>query len=153
MNAFVKHYVEYKNTLLDFILRFEQGVERLRYLENKEDYKSSNGRPKLKAYSSVEKQMADIYTRNIFYKFQDELFMTMSVVPLLVNEDDVTANFSMKDLTDENEIKRDVLWKKEEKLAYCSCKKFEFEGIPCRHVLSVMRQFCIRYLPEHYILR
>ena len=63
MNAFVKHYVEYKNTLLDFILRFEQGVERLRYLENKEDYESSNGRPKLKAYSSMEKQMADIYEK------------------------------------------------------------------------------------------
>ena len=77
----------------------------------------------------------------------------MSIVPLLVNEDDVTTNFSVKDLTDENEIERDVLWKKEEKLAYCSCKKFEFEGIPCRHVLSVMRQFCIRHLPEHYILR
>ncbi|KAJ8620234.1 hypothetical protein MRB53_028763 [Persea americana] len=37
--------------------------------------------------------------------------------------------------------------------AYCSCKKFEFEGIPYRHALSVMVQLSIRYLPEHYILK
>ena len=152
MNAFVKHYVEYKKTLLDFILCFEQGVERLRYLENKDDYESSNGRPKLKTYSSMEKKMVKIYTRNIFYKFRDELFMTMSIAPILVNEDDIRCIFSVKDLTNENEIKK-ALWKKEEKLASCSCKKFEFEGFACHHVLSVMRQSCIRYLPKHYILK
>ncbi|KAJ8643000.1 hypothetical protein MRB53_004748 [Persea americana] len=37
--------------------------------------------------------------------------------------------------------------------AYCSCKKFEFEGIPCRHVLSIMVRLNIRYLPERYILK
>ena len=55
MNAFVKQYVEYKNSLLDFILRFDAGVERLRYLEKKEDFENSNGRPKIKTCSPMEK--------------------------------------------------------------------------------------------------
>ena len=79
MNSFVKHYVEYKNTLIDFILRFDCGVERLRYLEDKEDFECSNRRPKLKTCSPMEKQMDDIYTRSLFYKFQDELFITLSM--------------------------------------------------------------------------
>ncbi|KAJ8635738.1 hypothetical protein MRB53_010005 [Persea americana] len=37
--------------------------------------------------------------------------------------------------------------------AYCSCKKFEFEGIPCHHALSVMVRLSIRMLPERYILK
>lgn len=56
MNAFVKQYIQYKNSLIDFILRFEQGVARLRYLENKEDHESSNGRPKLKTCNPIKKQ-------------------------------------------------------------------------------------------------
>ena len=37
--------------------------------------------------------------------------------------------------------------------AYCSYKKFEFETIPCRHVLSIMRHLSTPYLLEHYILK
>ena len=83
--------------------------------------------------------MADMYMRNIFYKFQDGQFMTLSIIPILVSEDDVKCIFTMKDLTNKNEIVRNILRKKEEKLAFCSCKKFEFQSITCRHILSVMR--------------
>ena len=153
MNAFVKQYVEYKNSLLDFILRFDAGVERLRYLEKKEDFENSNGRPKLKTCSPMEKQMADIYTRNIFYKFQDELLTTMSLGGKLANEDDVECIFVVKNFADEKDFDRQVVWKKEEMHAYCSCKKFEFEGIPCRHIMCIMRHNSIFYLPEHFILK
>ncbi|RWR80203.1 protein FAR1-RELATED SEQUENCE 5-like protein [Cinnamomum micranthum f. kanehirae] len=153
MNAFVKQYVEYTNSLLDFILRFDTGVERLRYLEKKEDFENSNGRPEMKTCSPLEKQMANIYTKNLFYKFQDELFMIMSLGVKLVTEDDVSCNFVVKNFLDEQEIEREILWKKDEMHAYCSCKKFEFEGIPCRHLLSVLRHLSIPYVPERYILK
>ncbi|RWR92230.1 protein FAR-RED IMPAIRED RESPONSE 1-like protein [Cinnamomum micranthum f. kanehirae] len=153
MNSFAKQYVEYKNSLLDFILPFDTRVERLRYLEKKEDFENSNGRPKMKTCSLMEKQMAEVYTRNIFYKFQDELFTTMSVAENIVYKDDVDCKFVVKNYSDEKEIEREVLWKKDEKHAYCSYKKFEFEDIPCCHVLSILRRGAILFLPERYILK
>ena len=86
---------------------FDAGVERLRYLEKKnEDFENSNGRPKLKTCSPMEKQIADMYTRNIFYKFQDELFTTMSLGEKLVNEDDVERIFVVKNFSDEKDFDR-----------------------------------------------
>ncbi|KAL6222709.1 hypothetical protein ACLB2K_006100 [Fragaria x ananassa] len=35
----------------------------------------------------------------------------------------------------------------------CSCKKFEFEGILCRHILACMKWKQIEYLPDQYILK
>ncbi|KAJ8622586.1 hypothetical protein MRB53_031115 [Persea americana] len=71
----------------------------------------------------------------------------------IVYEDDVTSKFVVRNYSDEKEIEREVLWKKDEKHAYCSCKKFEFEGIPCCHVLSILRRGSILILPERYILK
>ena len=81
-------------------------------MKKKEDFENSNERPKLKTCSLMEKQMTDIKTRNIFYKFQDELFTTMSIAENIVYEDDVTCKFVVKNYSDEKEIEREVLWKK-----------------------------------------
>ena len=61
----MKQYVEYKNSLIDFISRFDSGVERLKYLEDKEDFKCSNGRPKLNICSPMEKQIADFCKKKL----------------------------------------------------------------------------------------
>ena len=91
--------------------------------------------------------MTETYTRRIFYKFQDELFLISSMTSILVNEDDVSSTFVVKNLMDEDKIDREVVWKKEEQHATCVCKKFEFEGVQCHHVVYVLRQICIIYLP------
>lgn len=80
------------------------------------------------------------------------MFITLSMDVTLVNEDVVSFNFVVTSLMDKNEKKRG-LWKKEEMHAYCSYKKFEFEGILCHHALSVMIHLNKRYLSEHYILK
>ncbi|KAL5762943.1 hypothetical protein ACOSP7_019207 [Xanthoceras sorbifolium] len=35
--------------------------------------------------------------------------------------------------------------------ASCSCKKFESEGIPCRHLLSYFNLMQVAFLLSHYI--
>ncbi|CAL2272648.1 unnamed protein product [Prunus armeniaca] len=37
--------------------------------------------------------------------------------------------------------------------AYCSCKGFEFWGIPCRHILTFLRIKQVEHLPDKYILK
>ncbi|PUZ36773.1 hypothetical protein GQ55_9G064000 [Panicum hallii var. hallii] len=38
-------------------------------------------------------------------------------------------------------------------MAVCSCKKFEFTGLPCCHVLKILELRNIKELPPHYILK
>uniref|UniRef100_A0A453S385 Protein FAR1-RELATED SEQUENCE n=1 Tax=Aegilops tauschii subsp. strangulata TaxID=200361 RepID=A0A453S385_AEGTS len=35
----------------------------------------------------------------------------------------------------------------------CTCKLFETHGIPCRHLIHVLRTAQVKELPEHYVLK
>ena len=94
----------------------------------------------MKTCSPMEKQMTEVYTRNLFYKFQEELFTTMSLGETIVYEGDVSCKFVVKNYIDEKQIEKEVLWKKDEMHAYCSYNKFEFEGNPCCHVFVYLEE-------------
>ncbi|KAL2460235.1 Protein FAR1-RELATED SEQUENCE 12 [Abeliophyllum distichum] len=36
---------------------------------------------------------------------------------------------------------------------FCSCRTFDFEGYPCRHMVSYFKKIQVLLLPEKYILR
>jgi len=49
-------------------------------------------------------------------------------------------------------VKRQVVYNPSNHVAHCSCKKFECEGIPCRHILCVLKGKGLREMPSYYIL-
>eukprot|EP00268_Persea_americana_P015234 TRINITY_DN16950_c0_g1_i5.p1 TRINITY_DN16950_c0_g1~~TRINITY_DN16950_c0_g1_i5.p1 ORF type:complete len:304 (+),score=55.50 TRINITY_DN16950_c0_g1_i5:121-912(+) len=51
------------------------------------------------------------------------------------------------------EIVKMTIFKKDINHVNCSCQMFEFEGIPCSHLLCILKQERIFTLPEQYILR
>ncbi|TXG48339.1 hypothetical protein EZV62_027633 [Acer yangbiense] len=48
---------------------------------------------------------------------------------------------------------REIVYQKDLDLASCSCKKFESEGIPCRHVLAYLNRMQIECSPNQYIMK
>ena len=46
-----------------------------------------------------------------------------------------------------------VTYEKSQENATCSCRKWEFEGIVCRHIFSIFLRLCVRKFPEHYIIK
>ncbi|XP_048336176.2 protein FAR1-RELATED SEQUENCE 5-like [Ziziphus jujuba] len=72
-HAFFKRYILKKNLLMDFILRFNRALAHQRHEDLSADHVDINEKPVLKLPLEMEKQMAEIYTRKIFYEFQDEL--------------------------------------------------------------------------------
>ncbi|KAH7569676.1 hypothetical protein JRO89_XS06G0238400 [Xanthoceras sorbifolium] len=48
---------------------------------------------------------------------------------------------------------REIVYQKDLDLASCSCKNFEIEGIPCRHILSYLNRMQITCLPNQYIMK
>ncbi|KAJ8615718.1 hypothetical protein MRB53_035090 [Persea americana] len=104
------------------------------------------------------RQLINIYdAANVQSKQQIQVFASQSGGLDKIGFTDMDARNHRRDEKEKkrglDEIEREVLWKKDEKHAYCSCKKFEFEGIPCCHVLSILRRGSILILPERYILK
>jgi len=48
--------------------------------------------------------------------------------------------------------KRQVVYNPSDYVAHCSCKMFECEGIPCCHILCVLKGKALLELPTYYTL-
>ncbi|RWR94342.1 protein FAR-RED IMPAIRED RESPONSE 1-like protein [Cinnamomum micranthum f. kanehirae] len=153
INAFLKQYVTQKNGLCGFMFRFNQGIATQKYRQLKAIHDTSNGRPKLMTDLPMERQMSQIYTKKLFYKFQDQFMYITSGIAEIVNDDMEQRIYNVSSFKDNNEIERVVIFKKDEKYAKCSCQLFEFKGIPCGHIICVLKQEKIYTMPEQYILK
>lgn len=63
--------------------------------------------------------MAETYTPEMFYKFQNELMMTISYMTKLVKENGEEATYIVSSLGTEKEIQRLVIFKK--KIMHHAC--------------------------------
>ncbi|XP_021831814.1 uncharacterized protein LOC110771774 [Prunus avium] len=48
---------------------------------------------------------------------------------------------------------KELVHDKDADKAYCSCKGFEFWGIPCRHILAFLRMKQVEHLLDNYIVK
>ncbi|KAL6193058.1 hypothetical protein ACLB2K_034143 [Fragaria x ananassa] len=152
-HAFFKTYVSKDNTLMDFILRFNRGLAHQRHEELIANHVDVNQRPVFKIPMMMERQMAEIYTHRIFKKFQLQLWLSWGCVLQVTIDNDNVCVYKATERRKDGSLKvREVTYKVVDKVA-CSCKKFEFEGILCRHILAYMKWKQIEYLPDQYILK
>ncbi|XP_019438897.1 PREDICTED: protein FAR1-RELATED SEQUENCE 5-like [Lupinus angustifolius] len=73
INSFFDSFVHATTTLQEFVIKFEKAVDSRLEAERREDYESRHKHCILSNGSKLEEHVASIYTRNIFFKFQDEL--------------------------------------------------------------------------------
>ncbi|XP_020242964.1 protein FAR1-RELATED SEQUENCE 5-like [Asparagus officinalis] len=152
MNALLKKHISRKNSLHDFVTIFQRVLARQREGELKEDHCTVEKKPKLKTLWSMEKQMAQIYTKKIFYIFQDELQPSLMYNIELVKENERESTFQLN-FCGHDEKLRHIIYCKTTKMVRCSCLMFEFKGIPCRHILAYLKITNHSELPEQYILK
>ncbi|PIA60230.1 hypothetical protein AQUCO_00300024v1 [Aquilegia coerulea] len=72
-HSFFKKYVGEDNSMVDFMVQFDRGLQKQRHEALIADNKDVIEKPKLKMLNDILVQMVDIYTNEIFYKFQNEL--------------------------------------------------------------------------------
>ncbi|XP_058182725.1 protein FAR1-RELATED SEQUENCE 5-like [Rhododendron vialii] len=152
-HAFFKRYVSKENTMLDFVLRFERALSRIRHNELNLDHKDVNEKAFLKTSSFMEKGMSELYTQSIFYMFQDEIFQINAYVVTSRHEDEHRCLWDIRRPDMEGSRSREISVEKSSNLVSCSCKMFDFDGIPCRHMLAYFSRMQIMELPTKYILR
>lgn len=151
-NTFFNGYVDASTSIQLLIKQYEKALTIWHEKELKADLDSTNTTPVLKTPSPMEKQAANLYTRKVFIKFQEELVETLANPATKIDESGTITTYHVAKFGEEHKA-HTVRFNTFELTANCSCLLFEFSGIICRHVLSVFRAKNVLTLPSQYILK
>ncbi|XP_019189964.1 PREDICTED: protein FAR1-RELATED SEQUENCE 5-like [Ipomoea nil] len=149
-NSYFGKFTNHHCSLVEFMAQYNSAIGEQRHKQKKLIAENEGSYPETKSPLSIEKHAANVYTINIFYEFQEEIW---------------TASFKCH-ITDKNHT--GDIWKytveetgkktfevthipKAEKIE-CPCKKFNRVGILCRHALVVMKATGYETIPQKYIV-
>ncbi|XP_050372711.1 protein FAR1-RELATED SEQUENCE 7 [Argentina anserina] len=138
--------------LMEFVPRYEKGLERRREEELKENFNCSILNAYLQTKEPVEEQCRRLYTLNIFRIFQKELLQSFSYLGFKIYEEVDIVRYLVRKCGNGDDDKSTVTISASNHNVRCSCQMFEFEGVLCRHVLRVFQIMEIKEVPSHYIL-
>lgn len=151
LDSFFGTLLNGQTPLLEFISRYEKGLERRREEERKEDFNTSNFQPFLQTKEAAEDQCRRVYTLTIFKIFQKELLQSYSYLGFKIYEEGVLSRYLVRKCGNDPE-KHVVTFSASGITVNCSCQMFEHEGILCRHALRVFQILELREIPARYIL-
>ncbi|KAL0905248.1 hypothetical protein M5K25_027439 [Dendrobium thyrsiflorum] len=106
----------------------------------------------------MEEQLSKMYTLNMFKKFQEELKATMYCHASPIKIDGPIHIFEIKECSYMENGKRteskdhEVCYNSEELAVHCVCGFFQFNGILCRHSLTVFKLQQVFEIPSPYVL-
>lgn len=152
INSYFDGYINASTHIQVLIKQHEKAVASRYEREVKADYETVNTEPVLKTPSPMEKQVANLYTRKIFMKFQEELVETLAYPATIIDDTGTEIIYRVAKFGEDHKT-HFVRFNVFEKKASCSCQMFEFSGIICRHILAVFRVTNVLSLPSHYILK
>ncbi|XP_059436424.1 protein FAR1-RELATED SEQUENCE 9-like [Corylus avellana] len=151
LNADLKDYLQSDYDIVKFFTHFERLLNDKRYKELVAEYNLRQKLPKIKMFSPMLIQAANIYTCQQFLKFQKQYeefqgaFVKERIERNSSHEYIVSICGKPKD--------RRVIWDAIENNVSCSCRKFERCGILCCHALKILDVMNIKVLPDKYILK
>lgn len=152
ISSFFDGYVNQQTTIPMFFKQYERALEHSLEKEIEADFDTTCTTPVLKTPSPMEQQAANLYTRKVFAKFQEELVETFVYTANNIEDDGIISKYRVAKYEHDDKayiVNLDVSQTK----AYCSCQMFEYSGILCRHILTVFTVTNVLTLPLHYILK
>ncbi len=153
INAWLKRYIRHGHNLVDFLHHFHRGLSYLRYNELVADFKSTHGEPVLTtALESIERCGANAYTREAFWIFRREIKLSATCVLAGCTQRVTTRTYKVRRF-----LHPDTLWNvhidwQDDVRIICECGMLPSFGIPCHHILFVMVQEDLGYLPQCLIV-
>ncbi|XP_048527739.1 protein FAR1-RELATED SEQUENCE 5-like [Triticum urartu] len=150
MNALLKRYLHVRLDLLDFFKHYERAVDDRRYAEVESDFYASQTSPKV-PYVQMLIQTSKVYTPAMFEIFKGEFDMVMGYCVYESGRTGSISEFKVTHSASQNS--HTVIFDPDGSKVSCSCKKFEFVGVLCRHALKVLDHNNIKELAPEYILK
>ncbi|KAL2525374.1 Protein FAR1-RELATED SEQUENCE 5 [Abeliophyllum distichum] len=154
-HSFLKKYEDKKNSLTDFVTWFNRALVHQRHEELAANHIDLTQTPKVTTALMMENQMVQIYTKKIFLLFQNELVQSNSYICSKRSSSDEAKVYAVQRFEPgrTSDRTRQVNYFSSTDYISCSCRMFDFEGYPCRHMLCYMKKKQVMLLPEKYILR
>ncbi|CAN1172126.1 Protein FAR1-RELATED SEQUENCE 5 [Linum perenne] len=155
LNSKLGKYVGHNYSILEFCVNFDRWMEDMRDEEQRLDYESIHRAPELtsKTMRSVEKSASDVYTLKAFDKFKHELEKSS----IWSKESEETIGdyhiYILKKYDPNNSTRDKVIYDVEKKSAECTCKAFNSLGIPCQHMIAILKEEAIFEIPDSFVIR
>ncbi|XP_040243425.1 protein FAR1-RELATED SEQUENCE 6 isoform X4 [Aegilops tauschii subsp. strangulata] len=166
VNAFFDGYVNARTTLKQFVEQYENALRDKVEKENKADSKSFQQQIPCITHYDFERQFQAAYTTAKFKEFQDQLRGKIYCYPTHLNREGSIFTFGVREdskIFCEGEdgkgkekrviLEFIVLFNQGECDVQCMCRLFEFRGILCSHIISVLALMEITDVPSRYILQ
>ncbi|XP_028077431.1 protein FAR1-RELATED SEQUENCE 6-like isoform X1 [Camellia sinensis] len=157
MPTFFDEFINSKTTLKQFLEQYDNALAKKVENENSEEFKSFNSYIPCITHYELEKQFQSAYTMAKFEEFQQELIGKIYCYLSSRKEGGGFVEYEVEqDVSFEESLQRaifNVSFKEETSEANCTCRLFEFKGIPCRHQIMVFLQRGIHRIPNKYILK
>ena len=150
-NSFFNHFIGYKHALVEFWIRIGTALEEQRQNELKADHECLNSMPPLITSWEIEKHASLVFTHEVFKYFQKEVRAARDhcLIESISQEGDVRTTIISGDRSFKS---REVQFNTASMSGHCSCMLFQTRGIPCRHIIVVLRGAKMNELPSHFIL-
>lgn len=154
---FFDGYVHRQTSLKEFFDIYELVLQEKNQKEALDDFQSREYSPMLKTRYKYELQLSEVYTKEIFSKFQYEVEMMSNCVSVTqINASGAIITCMVKELETEVNMRGsksyEVMYDRVGAEVRCICSCFNFKGYLCRHALSVLNNNGIEEIPSQYIL-
>jgi zinc finger SWIM domain-containing protein 3 len=152
LNAMLKRYLHVRLDLLDFFKHYERAVDDRRHVELDSDFYASQTSlkvPRVRMLTQTSKE----YTPAMFEIFKGEYDMVMGCCLYNSGHTDSTLEYKVSNSDYPRSHKFTVKFDPNGSKVSCSCKKFKFVGVLCRHALKVLDHNNIKELAPTYILK
>ncbi|XP_042941356.1 protein FAR1-RELATED SEQUENCE 9-like [Carya illinoinensis] len=136
----------------DFVHQYEKAIDARYFKEKENDVRTKSTRAIMKTPLKIEEEAAMVYTRKSFMIFQNELFDSLRYQARKLSKEGETKTYGVNAYGKERPLYH-VTLEGDEEYATCTCHKWEFMGILCRHILCVFgKKMKLDRLSQHYVL-
>ncbi|KAK9921740.1 hypothetical protein M0R45_030237 [Rubus argutus] len=155
MNKYIKDYLKSGVKLVELIPAIARAQSRLRFKYSLIDFNTMNSKHILiTQLKRLEEHASSIYTDNVFFIVREEI----KKVCALVTEAHVQSNgfrtYTMWKYNSPGRRFNVVYFEGEgDCRIVCTCQKMEYEGIPCSHILNVMKHENMNEIPPSLVLK
>ncbi|KAL2527718.1 Protein FAR-RED IMPAIRED RESPONSE 1 [Abeliophyllum distichum] len=142
-HSFFKRYVNRKNSLMEFITRFNMALRYQRHEELVDNHVDISEQPRLMSKFQMENQMVHIYTKKIFLLFQKEIDESHFYIctKKSTHGDSNVYGVEHREHGKIFDRHRQLTYSMESDYISCSCRTFEFNGLTAARSAFLMGEF------------
>lgn len=152
-------YINSTTTLDEFLDQYNKTIVGIDCKETDANWKSSHEVVPCVTHYGIEKKFQKVYTNKMFEEFQEQLKGKMYCYPTLLKQEGSVYIFKV---TQDVKIREQqcsldftVWWDRDDcdGRCKCTCRHFEFRGILCSHIITVLALLKVKKVPSKYVLQ